>query len=53
VPNLVNMADEVTPLIVNPESASRYDGKYEVESCDAKDARQKTTDNSVFFELLA
>ena len=47
------MADEVTPLIVNPECASRYDGKYEVESCDAKDARQKTTDNSVFFESLA
>jgi hypothetical protein len=47
------MADGVTPPIVNPESASRYDGQYEVESCDAADKLQKTTDNGVFFELLA
>jgi hypothetical protein len=47
------MADGVTPPIVNPESASRYDGQYEVESCDAADAHQKMTDHGVFFELLA
>jgi hypothetical protein len=53
VPNLANMADGVTAPIVNPESASRYYGQYEVESCDATDTHQKTTDNGIFFELLA
>jgi len=52
VPHLANMADGVTPQIVNPESASRYDGQCEVESCDAADTHQETTDNCVFFELL-
>jgi len=53
VPNLANMADRVTPPIVHPESASQYDGQYEVESCDAADTHQKTTDNGVFSVLLA
>jgi hypothetical protein len=33
VPNLVNMADGVTPPILNPESVSWYDGLYEVRRC--------------------
>jgi hypothetical protein len=47
------MTDGVTPPIVNPESASRYDGQYEVESCVAADTHQKTRNIGVFFELLA
>jgi hypothetical protein len=53
VPNLANLADGVTTQIVNPESASRYDEQYEVESFDAADTHQKTRDNDFFVELLA
>ena len=53
MPNLVNVADMVTPPILNPESVSRYGGLYEVERCHAADTRQKIDNDGVFFELLA
>jgi hypothetical protein len=52
-PNMVNMADEVAPPILNPESVSPYEGLYEVGRCHAADTCHKTTNNNVFFELLA
>jgi hypothetical protein len=53
VPNLVNMADGVTPPILNPETLSRFDGLYEVGRCHAADTRQKTNILGVLFEFLA
>jgi hypothetical protein len=37
---MVNMADEVTPSVLNPESVSRYEGLYEVGCCHAEDMPQ-------------
>jgi len=53
VPNLVNMADEITTPVLNPELVSRYGGLYEAGRCHAADTRQKTTMHGVLFELLA
>ena len=53
MPNLVNVADMVTPPILNPESVSRYGGLYEVERCHAAATRQRIDNDGVFFELLA
>jgi hypothetical protein len=50
--NLVNIADEVTVPILNPECISQYEGLYVVR-CYAADIRWEITDHSVFFELLA
>jgi hypothetical protein len=52
VPNLVNMADEITTPVLNPELVSRYDGLYETGRCHAADTRQKTTMHGVLFALL-
>jgi len=50
----VNVADGITPQILNPESVSLYDGLYEVgHYCHAADACQKATNHRVFFELIA
>jgi hypothetical protein len=43
MPNLMNMANEETPPILNPESVTWYDTLYEVEHCYAVDKLQKTT----------
>jgi hypothetical protein len=37
VPNLVNMADGVTPPILNPESVSWYNRLYEARRCHVAD----------------
>jgi hypothetical protein len=50
---VVNVADGVTPQILNPESVSLYDGLYEVGRCHAADTCQKTTNHKVFSELIA
>jgi hypothetical protein len=47
VPNLTNIADWVTPLVLNPGSASRL----EVGRCHVADTHQ-TTNRGVLFELL-
>ena len=47
------MADDVTPPILNPESASRYEGLYEVGCCHAADTCHKTTNHSGLFKLLS
>jgi hypothetical protein len=47
------MADAVTPPILNPQSASRYDGLYQIARCHVADTCQKTTNPCVFFKLLA
>jgi len=52
VPNLVNMEDEKTIPVLNPELVSVYDGLYEAGRC-AADTRQKATMQGVLFELLA
>jgi hypothetical protein len=52
VPNLVNMADVVTPPILNPESVSHYDRLYEGRHCHAADTCQMTRNHGVFFSLL-
>jgi hypothetical protein len=52
VQNLLNMADEVTVPILNPECISQYEGLYGIR-CYAPDTHWKVTDHSVFFELLA
>ena len=49
VPNLVNMADRVTPPVLNSGCASRF----EVGRCHAADTRRRTTNPGVLFELLA
>jgi hypothetical protein len=49
----MNMADGVTPPVLNPESVSWYDQLYEVRHCHAADTHQKTINHGVFFELLA
>ena len=49
VPNLVNMADRVTPTVLNPGCASGF----EVGRCHAADKHQRTTNRDVLFELLA
>jgi hypothetical protein len=41
VPNPINMADEITPPLSNPEFASRYDGLYAVRRCHAADTTPK------------
>jgi hypothetical protein len=51
VPNLVNMADGVTPLILNLESVSLCDGLYEL-GVVMLQTRQKTN-YVILFELLA
>jgi hypothetical protein len=53
VPNLVNMAEGVTPPILNPVPVSQFDGLYEVGRYHAADTRQKTANHGVLFELLA
>jgi len=51
--DLVNMADELTVPVVNPEYISQYEGLYDVRCYHAADTRWKMTDHGVFFELLA
>jgi len=51
--NPVNMADEVTVPIANPEYISQFEGLCDVRCYHAADTRWKTTDHGVFFELLA
>jgi hypothetical protein len=48
----MNMADGVTPPILNPESVPQYGGLHRIGHCHAADTRQKTTNRGVFFELL-
>jgi hypothetical protein len=48
VSNLVNVVDGVTPPILE-HAVSWNDGLH----CQAADTRQKTTNNTEFFELLA
>lgn len=52
MPNLMNMADAETPLILNPESVTWYNVLYEVEHCYAVDKLQQTTNLGIFLELL-
>lgn len=49
VSNLVNMADGVTPLILNPDSASQYDGL----DRHVAGTFYRTRDHTVAFGLLA
>ena len=54
MPDVVNMADGITPANLNPESVSRYLGQlYEVGRRRAADTLQKTATRGVLFELLA
>lgn len=53
VPKLANMANGVTPPILNHESVSRYEGLDEVGRCQAAVTRQNTTHHGVLFESLA